>query len=123
MAQKGKHAPNHILRRLRKERGWSLQRVADELRLLAEAQDENDIPGVNANMVGVWERGWKRPGPYYQALCANSTSVPPHNWASCARRLPQSYPCPQQSRTWNQSRLNRSHRFPTLLLRTNRPAL
>ncbi|MEO8970940.1 MAG: tetratricopeptide repeat protein [Ktedonobacteraceae bacterium] len=68
MAARGKQIPNTILRRLREERGWSLQRVADELRLLAEVEDENRIPGVNANMVGVWERGWKRPSPFYQAL-------------------------------------------------------
>ncbi len=68
MTARGKHAPNTTLRRLREERGWSLRRVADELCLLAEAEDENRIPGVNANMVGVWERGWKRPSPFYQAL-------------------------------------------------------
>lgn len=68
MTQKGKHVPNTTLRRLREERGWSLRRVADELCLLAEAEDENRIPGVNANMVGVWERGWKRPSPFYQEL-------------------------------------------------------
>ncbi|MEO8971775.1 MAG: hypothetical protein ABI406_09280 [Ktedonobacteraceae bacterium] len=68
MASSGRHTPNTTLRRLREERGWSLQRVADELRLLAEAEDENRIPGVNANMVGVWERGWKRPSPFYQAI-------------------------------------------------------
>jgi tetratricopeptide (TPR) repeat protein len=68
MAARGKHPPNIILRRLREERGWSLQRVADELRQIAEAENENRVPGVNANMVGVWERGWKRPSPFYQAL-------------------------------------------------------
>src|SRR5579872_5452415 len=68
MTSRGRHAPNTILRRLREERGWSLRRVADELCLLAEAEDENRLPGVNANMVGVWERGWKRPSPFYQAL-------------------------------------------------------
>ena len=68
MAARGRHAPNTMLRRLREERGWSLRRVADELCLLAESEDENRLPGVNANMVGVWERGWKRPSPFYQAL-------------------------------------------------------
>ncbi|HLJ35963.1 MAG TPA: hypothetical protein VKU38_20055 [Ktedonobacteraceae bacterium] len=68
MTSRGRHTPNTILRRLREERGWSLRRVADELCLLAEAENENRIPGVNANMVGVWERGWKRPSPFYQAL-------------------------------------------------------
>ncbi len=68
MVARGRHTPNTILRRLREERGWSLRRVADELCLLAESEDENRLPGVNANMVGVWERGWKRPSPFYQAL-------------------------------------------------------
>src|SRR5581483_8920532 len=68
MATRDRHTPNTMLRRLREERGWSLRRVADELCVLAESEDENRLPGVNANMVGVWERGWKRPSPFYQAL-------------------------------------------------------
>src|ERR1017187_1487806 len=68
MAQKKKPEPNTILRRLRQERGWSLQRVADELQVLAQTEDENRMPGVNTNMVGTWERGSKKPSPYYQAL-------------------------------------------------------
>lgn len=68
MTQKKMREPNTILRSLRQERGWSLQRVADELHMLAQAEDENRMPGVNAGMIGVWERGVKKPGPYYQAL-------------------------------------------------------
>lgn len=68
MVARGRRVPNTLLRAMRRERGWSLARVAEELRLLAEAEDENHLPGVNADMVGVWERGYKTPGPYYRAL-------------------------------------------------------
>jgi transcriptional regulator with XRE-family HTH domain len=60
--------PNARLRRQRLQRGWSLQRVADELQKLSE--HEGRRVGVTASMVGKWERGFKRPSPFYQEkLC------------------------------------------------------
>src|SRR5436305_133781 len=56
--------PNHSLRRERQERGWSLQRVADEI--LARFPDAP----VTGAYVGRWERGIRKPRPYYQEkLC------------------------------------------------------
>jgi transcriptional regulator with XRE-family HTH domain len=61
--------PNTRLRRQRRQRGWSLQRVAEELQRLCEFEGRR--VGVTASMVGKWERGFKRPSPFYQEkLCA-----------------------------------------------------
>jgi tetratricopeptide (TPR) repeat protein len=61
--------PNDALRYQRLLRGWSLQRVADEICAIAVRQNGRR-PGVNADMVGEWERGVKRPSPYYrEKLC------------------------------------------------------
>jgi transcriptional regulator with XRE-family HTH domain len=61
--------PNARLRRQRLRRGWSLQRVADELQKICE--QEGRRVGVTASMVGKWERGFKRPSPFYQEnLCS-----------------------------------------------------
>jgi tetratricopeptide (TPR) repeat protein/transcriptional regulator with XRE-family HTH domain len=60
--------PNELLRRQRQQRGWSLQRVADEIRRLCE-RDGRRV-GITAHMVGTWERGNKRPSPLYrEKLC------------------------------------------------------
>jgi len=60
--------PNSLLRQQRQLRGWSLQHVADQLCKLGET--ENRIPGVTADMVGKWERGEKKPSPFYrEKLC------------------------------------------------------
>ena len=56
--------PNVLLRRQREQRGWSLKRVAEELCRLCE--DEGQFPGVNENIIGKWERGVKRPAPFYR---------------------------------------------------------
>src|SRR5579859_5310593 len=59
---------NSLLRYQRQLRGWSLQHVVDRVCKLCE--DEERIPGINADMVGKWERGEKKPSPYYQTrLC------------------------------------------------------
>jgi len=55
---------NSLLRYQRQLRGWSLQHVVDQVCKLCE--DEERIPGINADMVGKWERGEKKPSPYYQ---------------------------------------------------------
>jgi transcriptional regulator with XRE-family HTH domain len=60
---------NDALRYQRLLRGWSLQRVANEIRTQAIAENGR-VPGVNGDMVGEWERGVKKPSPFYQEkLC------------------------------------------------------
>jgi transcriptional regulator with XRE-family HTH domain len=60
---------NDALRYQRLLHGWSLQRVADEVRALGRAENGRE-PGVNGDMVGEWERGVKKPSPFYQEkLC------------------------------------------------------
>jgi hypothetical protein len=67
--ESAQHAkPNELLRRQRQQRGWSLQRVADEIRRMCE-RDGRRV-GITAHMVGTWERGNKRPSPLYrEKLC------------------------------------------------------
>jgi tetratricopeptide (TPR) repeat protein len=63
------HRPNNALRQQRLVRGWSLQRVADELSTVS-MQINGKRPGVNADMIGEWERGVKMPSPFYrEKLC------------------------------------------------------
>jgi transcriptional regulator with XRE-family HTH domain len=61
------HEPNRVLRYQRQLRGWSLQRVADEIRTLC-IERTNRRPGINGDMVGEWERGVKKPGPFYREM-------------------------------------------------------
>jgi len=61
------HEPNRVLRYQRQLRGWSLQRVADEIRTLC-LERTNRRPGINGDMVGEWERGVKKPGPFYREM-------------------------------------------------------
>ena len=67
--ESAQHAkPNELLRWQRQQRGWSLQRVADEIRRLCE-RDGRRV-GITAHMVGTWERGNKKPSPLYrEKLC------------------------------------------------------
>src|SRR5579863_7967681 len=57
--------PNGLLRQQRLERGWTLERTADELYKLfgTRAGNRGDI---NAKMIGGWERGEHPPSLYYQ---------------------------------------------------------
>ena len=60
---------NDELRYQRLLRGWSLQRVVEQIRALDREKDVPE-PGVNAAMVGEWERGVKKPSPFYrEKLC------------------------------------------------------
>jgi tetratricopeptide (TPR) repeat protein/transcriptional regulator with XRE-family HTH domain len=60
--------PNLLLREQRLLRGWSLQRVVEELCALSSV--DNRLPGVNAPMVSNWETGTKKPSPFYrERLC------------------------------------------------------
>jgi transcriptional regulator with XRE-family HTH domain len=57
-----KTSPNDLLRRLRVERGWSQQTVAELLQNMGGATD--------SKLVGKWERGKHKPSPFYQErLC------------------------------------------------------
>lgn len=58
---------NDALRYQRLLRGWSLHRVADELSELSLKLHGRGC-GANGDMVGEWERGVKRPSPFYQEL-------------------------------------------------------
>ncbi len=56
------NSPNDLLRRLRVERGWSQQKVADLLQDMGGAADPK--------LIGKWERGKHKPSPFYQErLC------------------------------------------------------
>jgi tetratricopeptide (TPR) repeat protein len=57
--------PNDILRHQRQLRSWTLQEVADKLYDLCKK--DHPERGINADIVGRWERGVARPSAYYQA--------------------------------------------------------
>src|SRR2546421_7498428 len=65
MADQGDRRPNERLRYQRRLRGWTLDEVAEGLHRLS--QDGPEL-GVDAHMVGRWERGVRRPAPRYVAL-------------------------------------------------------
>lgn len=52
--------PNDLLRRQRQLRGWSLDRLAEEIRKRGG--------GADATQIGKWERGIIKPRPYYQEM-------------------------------------------------------
>jgi transcriptional regulator with XRE-family HTH domain len=61
--------PNQRLRLQRRLRGWSQDEVAAGLHRLAASLGEPEL-GVDATMVGRWERGTRRPRPrYVRLLC------------------------------------------------------
>jgi transcriptional regulator with XRE-family HTH domain len=59
--------PNRRLRLQRRLRGWSQEDVAAGLHRLAASLGEPE-PGVDAATVSRWERGARRPRPYYVRL-------------------------------------------------------
>src|SRR5215467_13033781 len=103
--------PNTLLRRQRLLRGWSLQHVVEQLCSLC--QEDEDIPGVTADMVSKWERGERKPSPFYQTkLCllydttadqlgfldASDTHEAPHgNGYRSALAIPSFIPDPSNS--------------------------
>jgi transcriptional regulator with XRE-family HTH domain len=68
--------PNERLRAQRLRRAWSLEDVARKLVELAVALGERP-PGVNATMVGRWERGEHTPRPPYPRLLCLLFDVSP----------------------------------------------
>src|SRR5262252_749566 len=73
MAENGDRRPNERLRYQRLLRGWTLDEVAERLHRLAMAGPEL---GVDAHMVGRWERGVRRPAPRYVALLCQLFELP-----------------------------------------------
>ena len=73
MADNGDRRPNERLRYQRRLRGWTLDEVAERLHGLAMTGPEL---GVDAHMVGRWERGVRRPAPRYVALLCQLFELP-----------------------------------------------
>jgi transcriptional regulator with XRE-family HTH domain len=73
MADNGDRRPNERLRYQRRLRGWTLDEVAERLHRLAMGGPEL---GVDAHMVGRWERGVRRPAPRYVALLCQLFELP-----------------------------------------------
>jgi len=74
MAENGSRRPNERLRYQRRLRGWTLDEVAERLHRLAASGPEL---GVDAHMVGRWERGVRRPAPRYVALLGRLFELSP----------------------------------------------
>lgn len=69
MSDRDQSLPNARLRTERERRNWTLQQVADHLFDLCVAEGRKRI-GINADIVGRWERGVSRPTSHYRAkLC------------------------------------------------------
>lgn len=73
MADNGDRRPNERLRHQRRLRGWTLDEVAEGLHRLSMGGSEL---GVDAHMVGRWERGVRRPAPRYVALLCRLFELP-----------------------------------------------
>lgn len=73
MAENGDRRPNDRLRHQRRLRGWTLDEVAEGLHRLTLGGAEL---GVDAHMVGRWERGVRRPAPRYVALLCRLFELP-----------------------------------------------
>jgi transcriptional regulator with XRE-family HTH domain len=65
--------PNDRLRYQRRLRGWTLDEVAEGLHRLSSGGPEL---GVDAHMVGRWERGVRRPAPRYVGLLCRLFELP-----------------------------------------------
>jgi transcriptional regulator with XRE-family HTH domain len=73
VAENGDRRPNERLRYQRRLRGWTLDEVAEGLHRLSMGGAEL---GVDAHMVGRWERGVRRPAPRYVALLCRLFELP-----------------------------------------------
>ncbi|MEC3978907.1 helix-turn-helix transcriptional regulator [Amycolatopsis sp. H20-H5] len=60
-----KHPTNTRLRWQRLQRGWSHQEVVEQIKRSIEQADEGEA-GLNADMVGRWETGGRKPDPRYK---------------------------------------------------------
>src|SRR5712691_8755166 len=68
--------PNTILRHQRQLRSWTLQDVADKLYDLCKKEDPHC--GINADIVGRWERGTTKPSSYYQGKLSMLYNMAPN---------------------------------------------
>src|SRR5436305_11289549 len=73
MSDSGWRRVNERLRYQRRLRGWTLDDVAERVHRLAMGGPEL---GVDAHMVGRWERGVRRPAPRYVALLCRLFELP-----------------------------------------------
>src|SRR5215470_6123354 len=61
--------PNHLLRRERELRSWTLEQAADALYELCKHEPRAGSRGdINASMISRWERGVHPPSPFYQRM-------------------------------------------------------
>ena len=75
MAVNGDKHPNDRLRYHRQLKGWTLEDVAERLHRLVERSGSLEL-GVDAHMVGRWERGVRRPAARYVALLCELFEAP-----------------------------------------------
>lgn len=75
MSENGNRHPNERLRHYRRLKGWTLEDVAERLHRLVEGSDSPEL-GVDAHMVGRWERGVRRPAARYVALLCELFELP-----------------------------------------------
>jgi transcriptional regulator with XRE-family HTH domain len=73
VAESSDRRPNERLRHQRRLRGWTLDEVAEGLHRLSLSGTEL---GVDAHMVGRWERGVRRPAPRYVGLLCRLFELP-----------------------------------------------
>ena len=75
MADSWNRSPNARLRYHRRLKGWTLEDVAERLHRLVEHSGTSEL-GVDAHMVGRWERGVRRPAARYVALLCELFELP-----------------------------------------------
>jgi hypothetical protein len=92
------YVPNVQLREHRLRLNLILEEVADALTALAWERFAIRV-GVNAGMVGKWERGEKRPSRFYQRLFVLLYGYPPNSLASgpLGRATRRPRPCSRNS--------------------------
>lgn len=79
--------PNDILRHQRQLRSWTLQEVADKLYDLCKK--DHPERGINADIVGRWERGVAKPSAYYQAKLTTLFGISPEQLGLIERIEPK----------------------------------
>jgi len=75
MADSCNRGLNERLRYHRRLKAWTLEDVAERLHRLVEHSGSPEL-GVDAHMVGRWERGVRRPAPRYVALLCDLFELP-----------------------------------------------
>lgn len=75
MAENGNRCTNERLRYHRRSKGWTLEDVAEGLHRMVEGSGSVEL-GVDAHMVGRWERGVRRPAARYVALLCELFEMP-----------------------------------------------